>query len=624
MAMADGERGWPARLRWISGSALLLLVSFSSAGDAPSLEDSMSAYRDRMLVQYQEESEARQQTRSARPVPWQADMPQKDAVVVQPDVAAPPPPEAILAEIPDPEDAPAVFAARLQRLRSPTRQTQGDERVINNYEKVSRRAVDNLAALRRPVQVRLGLAECVQRCLEHNYRIRYESYNPAISQTYLIEAEAAFDAEFFLDSAWSKLDQPSATAFIAGTSDTRSYSGGFRKLLPTGMQVSTGLGQDRQKNNLPEDFQSLNPAYSSNFTVQFTQPLLRGFGLEYNRAEINIRRAEWDIAHERFIQEVRSTLFDVETAYWRLMQARREAVVLAETVAQNYVTYLNIKDRLEHDATIVELSNAETRWRTREVEFQEAIRNVKDAEDQLKNQLNDPFLLLSNDVEIVTTETPFTAALAVDLLACVRTALDERNEIRQARLTIDQARISTAAAKNQTMPQLDLSFQYEVEGLGKSADSSFDNLTTNRFISYTVSATFSYPIGNRARRAALHRARLQESQTVVALHRVTDNVVREVNAAVRAEKVRYEQIPPQLGAVHAAEDNLRAYQARTQKIDPLYLENELSSVERLASARQQLLQVVVEYNLAIIAREAAKGTLLDYNNVVVTDAPRRP
>jgi outer membrane protein TolC len=107
----------------------------------------------------------------------------------------------------------------------------------------------------------------------------------------------------------------------------------------------------------------------------------------------------------------------------------------------------------------------------------------------------------------------------------------------------------------------------------------------------------------------------------VGLYQLTDEIVREVNFAARTIDVRYAQIPSQLEAVRSADSQLRAYQARTQRIDPIYLENELNSVERLAGERNTLLSVIVEYNIARIGLEAAKGTLLEFNNVVVTDEP---
>ena len=601
----------------IIGLGLLLFLGCQSQGESHEVESSMSAYRDRMLVQHQDDTTERGST-TAKPVAWQSDLSEKAALMTQPPATTQPSPQEVLDEIPDPAMAPEVFHQRLAELE----ETQADDvRIIKKYEEVVGLALDYLREVERPKKVRLSLSECVQRALEHNYTIRIESYNPAISQAQLVEAEAAFDAEFFLDSSWSKQDQATVSAFMAGSSDTRAISGGFRQLLPTGMQVSTALSQQRQKTNFPQEYQSINPVYSTSFIVEFRQPLLRGFGLEYNRAQINIRRAERDIAYESFIQQVRDTLMEVERSYWTLVQARRQASILAMTVAQNKVTYNGIYERLGHDATKVELANAESRWHQREVDYLEALRNIRDVEDQLKNLLSDPDLKLSGEIEIIPTEIPFAAGLSLDQLAVTRTALDNRSEIRQSRRAIDQARLSTMAAKNQTLPQLDLSFQYEVQGIGPSGDSSFDNLTTNRFISYTVSAQFSVPIGNRQPRAVHRQARLRESQAIVALHQWTDEIVRQVNGAVRALHVRHAQIDPQLKAVRAATRNLRALQARTQRIDPLYLDNELNTVENLARARTTLLQVITDYNVALIALEQAKGTLLEYNNVVITDQP---
>jgi outer membrane protein TolC len=162
-----------------------------------------------------------------------------------------------------------------------------------------------------------------------------------------------------------------------------------------------------------------------------------------------------------------------------------------------------------------------------------------------------------------------------------------------------------------------------VQGIGRSADSAFDNVTMNRFNSYTVAANFSYNFGERAARAAHRRARLQEAQAIVALNQVSDGIAEEVNQTVRTLMVRYEQIPPALLAVTATERNLRSLQARTQQINPTFLQTELQTVELLASNRRTLLQVIVDYNLGIVQLERAKGTLLDYNNVVISDADGR-
>ncbi len=528
-----------------------------------------------------------------------------------------PTPSAVLEETPDPVDAPAVLAERLRNLQASSR----EPRVANSYRRVVEEANRLLAQVHRGRQVRLGLAECVQRALQNNYTIRSQSYNPAIADTVVVEAEAAFDAAFFLDVSDVNRDAPTASELASGQSDLTSVSGGFRQLLPSGMQAQVGLRQQRTFTDL--QFATINPAWESVFFAELRQPLLRGFGLDFNRSQIEIAKTDRRIAAERFEQQVRDTLLDVESAYWTLVRARRAAAIQAESVAQNFVTFQSIRDRAAHDATPVALANSESRWRSRYVVYLETIKLVRDAEDRLKNLMNDPELKLSEELELIPTETPLVSALLLDHFAEVRSALENRSEIKQARLAIDRNRIGTNRAKNQTLPQLDVTFQYEVAGLERTSDDSFDRLTTNRFRSYTVNVAFSYPIGNRAARSAFRRARLSESQAIADLNRVTDGVVEEVNAAIRTLVVRWEQIAPQYEAVRSADRNLASLQARAQRVDPSYLETELSAVEQLADSRSRLVGLLTDYNTALVALERAKGTLLQYNNVSVANEPAR-
>jgi outer membrane protein TolC len=609
-----------------------LTLAAACQSENPNVLQSVGAYRDRMLAADEQEVAAGSNDAAAafppgmvsatpptvRPVSSQAEQPPRQSLLTTPATTTQPAPQEVLGEIPDPLYAADIFQQRVQDLVA----RKQEERVVSSYQRVVAKAHEYLQQIRQPKQVQLSLAECIQRALVNSYVIRIEAYNPAIAQTQLVEAEAAFDTVFFLDTSWDNRDEAATFRFFANQSDARSINGGLRKILPTGMQASVGLRQSRSYTD--SEYVTPNPAYDTRFVATIAQPLLRGFGLDYNRALINVARADQRIAQKRFIQQVRDTLLNVETAYWQLAQARRQVMILAESVAQNYVTYETMKLRGIYDATPVGLYNAESRWKSREVQYQEAIKAVHDAEDQLKNLLNDPELKLSDSVEIIPTETLLVAPVALDHFAEVRAALDQRTEIEQARLEIEKARISTMRAKNETLPQLDLSFQYEVQGLKGTADTSWDRMATHRFRSYTLGASFSYPLGNRRARAIWVRARSQEHQALVALNRMTDAIVQEVNAAVRALSVGCANIAPQWEAARAAERNLRALQARSQRIDPTYLETELSTIEQLANARNTLLQVVTNYNLALVQLEKAKGTLLEYNNVAVTDEPRRP
>ncbi len=613
---------------WRARTAAFVLVATAAFGCQPSvgldLDSSISEYRHRMILAADQEKDAAAAPRVARePLAeaTDANLPPRRAILAQPTATTQPAPEEVLLQIPDPMDAPRILDEATERLRS-EQSSQTDQRVVRLYERVFAQAKEYITKLRRGRQLPLSLTECVERAIEHNYTVRGQGYNPAISQTQIVEAEAAFDAEFYLDWSWSNLDRATTSQFQSGYSDTRQFQSGVRQLLSTGTQVNVGMQHVRSKSDFPAEVQAINPVYNTNLFAELRQPLLRGFGLDVNRAQIEIRKVEYKVSVEDFITRVRDTIFDVESAYWQLAQARRTVAILAFTTAQNLVTYQNMVERLDHDATQVEVANAESQFQSAYVRLLEAVKSVKDVEDRLKNLINDPEIKLSEDLELVPTETPFLAAMVLDQFGEVRTALDRRAEIRQAREQIGIPRIGANVAKNQILPQLDLTFRYEHQGIGSSADNSWDNFIRKRFLSYTLGASFVYNFGERKARAQWTRAKLQEAQAVVRLNQVTDAVVEEVNNAVRTLMVRYDQLPPALTAVHASMRNLRSLQARTQRIDPSYLQTELSAVEQLANARRTLLQVVTDYNIGLLQLEKSKGTLLDYNNITVVDDVR--
>jgi outer membrane protein TolC len=165
------------------------------------------------------------------------------------------------------------------------------------------------------------------------------------------------------------------------------------------------------------------------------------------------------------------------------------------------------------------------------------------------------------------------------------------------------------------MPQLDLSFRYSVDGVGQAHYRAFSEVSKNDFHEYFVSVDFEIPIGNRSRRAAERRAKIEYAQSVAALKQIFEQVILDVNVAVRRMETRYDQIDPALQSAEATEDQVASIRARAERQDFLTLNNELNTEQGLAQARRDLLAALVDYGVAIIDLERAKGTLLQYNRV---------
>ena len=240
-----------------------------------------------------------------------------------------------------------------------------------------------------------------------------------------------------------------------------------------------------------------------------------------------------------------------------------------------------------------------------------------DAEDRLTAAMNSDNPNLANDVELIPDDLPDLHRIVVDRLAEVQTALDNRQEIKEQELRVANAKIAVGRAKNGELPRFDLTFRQTYDGLGTNADSSFDQVSQGNFIEYSIGVEFEMPIGNRGPRAAYQRSQLQHIQAVASLKKVFEDVILDVNLATRALSTSYDQIGPSFEAAEARVREADSFVARAERKDINTLTNELGAWQNLANARRLLIASMVDYNIAIIDLERAKGTLLMYDNVVI-------
>lgn len=482
--------------------------------------------------------------------------------------------------------------------------TRRTEEVIERYESVS-----------RPVVIELPLEEAIRSALQHSYFIQSHAYQLAIDAARVVEAEAQFDAIFYSRYVDDKQDRPTSSQLMSSKTVTRMFETGVRKMLPTGMNVRGAYSLQRTQTNLV--FQTLNPAYFESFVVEFGQPLLRNFGLDVNRAQIEVNKIDRQISVETYRRQIRETIYNVEQAYWTLLSLRRRVAITARLLAELEMILNSLEKRKEadYDVYAVQLEMTKARIEQTQAEFIRLRNEVRNAEDALKALVNDPKFNLSKDVEIVPIDVPLIEAVMVDKMGEAAAALEHRAELNEARLAIEKAQIGVGVAKNQALPRLDLLFRYTVDGLGTNADKAFSQLVNHDFTEYYTAIEFEWPIGNRGPEAKLRQARLRQAQAIVAYRAQIENVIAETLKAVRDMQTSYEQIGPSLRSAQASVDQLRATQERMIKRDPPNLQVELDAHQALASARDQLLQVVVNYNLALTNLERRKGTLLEYYNI---------
>lgn len=482
----------------------------------------------------------------------------------------------------------------------------------------------------------LSLEESIQSSVGNNLNVEVARFTPAISQAALTEAEAQFDWLFFAegryrDSLTPQVSQGFSSSDGVVRSETESASGsvGVQRQFNTGgtIEFRNDLGYNDIETNFFGSPPTPNPSNSADFVLGLTQPLLRGFGRDANMAQINLARN----AERSSVSRLKGTLIDAtsdtENAYWDLVLAYKVLIIRAKLLDRGVEVRDSIKARRVQDARQAQVADAVARVERRRADLLVAGTNLRLASDRLKALINDPRMPVGSELLIVPSEDATPEPIAFSLLDAISAGVQERPEMEQALLAIDDATIRQLFADNQRKPRLDLTAQASLLGFDDSVGNAYSDSVDNRFIDdWLIGAVFEQPIGNRAGEAAFRAARLERMQSVVDYRRVAQNVVLDIKVALNEVSRNGALIEQSTLSRVAQAEALRSLMVEKELTNQGFtverLDLELSQQEALANAEIVEAASLIDYNKSIVDLHAAMGTTLQRNRIdfVVPDA----
>ncbi|MFW6060318.1 MAG: TolC family protein [Phycisphaeraceae bacterium] len=523
-------------------------------------------------------------------------------------------------EIVEVERAPS----EVERALSPQRREELDELSgPSTYEQEPLELGEDLQGDTDSPTVRVSLEEAVRLAVQRNLQAQAARLDPAIAETQIVQALAAFDASFFTTADWAKRDtpRPGGAGFgLAGDqqSEILELSTGIRQPLTTGGVASIETSVSRQEQT-PTSF-AVDRFYRSDVLLTLSQPLLRNFGTAVNRAEIRLAQSARAQQYENMVQTLEDIAFTVEQAYWDLVLARYQLHVQTRLLQRTITDWEQLRERAGFDVSPVRITEAASFVELRRADVIRARQNVRTAADQLKRLINTPELPLTSEILVLPTEDPATAPIEFSLLDAVRTALRHRPALQRTLLAIRDASIRLDVADNQLLPDLNVEAAVGFNGLGiNSAADAYDQLDELNFIDYVLGAEFQYPLGNRRARARHKQARLERRQAVIQYRDAAQEVVLGVKNALRGVVTAYELIGATRAARRAAADNLRTIQEQEEAgvaLTPEFLlDLKLQAQQRVADAEIQEMEARTQYATAIAQLYREMGTLLQRNRI---------
>jgi outer membrane protein TolC len=493
-------------------------------------------------------------------------------------------------------------------------------------------------------------------------------YDPGITETDpfrgVESALAAFDVQLAASSTWESGNRPQNVdpiyqqAFFVPVlkTVTGNNSIGLTKRTATGAQF--GVSNTWIGANTNNAFRDVNTTWTTQYDFSFSQPLLQGAGVTYNRIAgpdafenvfgrpnfrgVLLARINADISLADFEAGVRNLVSDLEQSYWELyfayrnLEARKAGRDSAlEAWRKVHALYVEQSRGGEADKE----AQAREQYFFFRSEVENALSDVYRAENRLRFMMG---ITASDGRLIRPSDEPTTARIAFDWQQSLVEALSRSAELRRQKWTIKQKELELTAAKNLLLPRLDLGGRWRALGVGEEllnqnyvpypqggtipgtesleGTDAYSTLFTGNFYEWQAGAQFQMPLGFRRElstvrhyqlQLARERARLQDEELeashalVEAVRNVDTNFAlaqTNFNRRVAAEK--------QVDAVQAA------YDAGTVTLDQL-----LDAQRRRAEAESSYYRTLVDYNRSISQLHFRKGSLLEYNGIFLSEGP---
>ena len=548
-----------------------------------------------------------------------------------------------------------------------------------------------IEALLKDGKLYLSLQDAIALALENNVDIEVERYLFPLAQADLLRAQSGNSSQGFSTAT-------SAGSTGLNTTQTQSYIGYFNgsnvigpslsgydpvinstvqwghTTFPQQNTVTTGttalvststianfsasenfstggavtLSYDNAFSSQNSAFNLLNPTNSAYLDLTVSQPLLQGFGVAFNNRPIRVAKNNLKAADLVFKQQVIVTVQTVVQAYWLLVSANEDVEVKRKALLLSQKLYADNKKQVDVGSLApIEIVRAEAEIATDEQALVTSQTTVYQQETILKNTLSRNGLANSavaaahivptDKIRIPDKEEPQPIQ---ELFA---KALENRPELQQSRIQLENQRIVLTGTRNLMLPTL--SAFADVRNSGLSGDpntlpvpgtttvysnsqnpffvggygTALGQVFSRNFPNYSVGFQLSIPLRNRNAQANYATQAVNLRQSELTVQKLANQIHVDVqNALITVQQAR---------AQYAAAVKSRLLQQQTLDAEQKKYAVGASTPFLVIQAQRDLsnaggAEVVAEatYVQAKLQLDVATGRELDVYNIQIDEA----
>lgn len=414
------------------------------------------------------------------------------------------------------------------------------------------------------------------------------------SELALIQQKASLKSQFSLNL--SPFQYTRSTSFDDYntrwyTRKSMSSGGDFRISQPIKwtdgtISLSNSLNWQDDDN---QSFGAKSTSFSNNLSLQLEQPIFT-----YNRTKIQLKKLEFNLEKAK-IQYALARLNiekNVTSAFYGVYQSYRDLVIAREAFQSQKETYEMVKNKVAQGLIPQEeLFQAEVTLATNENSLSDKETGYENTKDQFKQTLGLPL-----DIDISILPDIRIDSVNIDQALAVKYALDQRLEIRQQQISVEEGIFSLIEAKDNNKFKGNISARVGLMGQGSKFKGAFSKPDDNE----TIGVTLTVPLWDwGARKANIRSTELANENTEISNEEEKKSIILSVRQLCRELPKLLRQIEIARQTVKNAE---RTYEINLEK----YRSGSLSGMDlknqqtQLTDAKTSLTSAIISYKLKLL------------------------
>jgi outer membrane protein len=500
-------------------------------------------------------------------------------------------------------------------------------------------------------KVTLSEADVLAIALQNNLDIEVERQITPETQYDLLKSYAPFDPIFKATANSDRALSPSSSFLQTGVFGavtpvdrlTQNFNFSYLQMFQTGTQAE--IDYNNSKSFTRSRISSLNPSITTALRLSFIQPLLKNRGTRVNSYPIKVARNNLNATRQQFALKVIDICNQALNLYWELVFDREDVNVKQQSLDLATKTNNDNKRQVEIGTLApIDVVKSETQVASSLQNLIVSQYTLQQTEDTLKRFLSanrDPGGMIAK-LEPADKLSPPEPQGIVSVPEAIKVAIENRPELVQARLDLDNRNLRLGYTKNQMLPQFDLNGAYQWVGLAGNSQvlnnqgnpvydpngnpmivaAGYPDATRQLFgfgfPEYSFGVNLTIPLKNKSAQADFGRAsyELRQSDTQLRLTEQTIALqVRNAHTVIEMNRARVE------AATRTRELQEKTLDAENKKyqLGASTIRFVLEEQTNLAIAQTNEIRAKVDFVKSKIALRQAEGVLLREYGIQVED-----